>query len=454
MNAKDRVLRLLKTLDKTRGAGRHLKPSDVDARLGRHRGYLSRVCSGRIVLHVDRLFEILEVLDVAPEVFATRAIGTPATVDAEHLLELVERQGADRGPALLERIEHGIADETTTTATTTATATTADELRRRLRELDALRFNDALRAEEQLPPVLGQAAAGAAADPGEESRELLCRALGTAGSIYQIRARWSAAARCFRLGLRRARGHSSELLLRGDLLQRSAYLLGDDGEHDIAANVALEAVELFLLAGDEQAVGKALVTRGTLLVDAGQQRRGIDTFDAALRYLPEDAWQYRVASFHGLSFAHFQLGEMEAAADHIRSAIESFRSKTGHSWAKVLWFDGEIAWRRRDHHAAERALRAAYQLFADNGDPLDAVLVSVRLAMILLHGNRPAELRQVAACMMKWSTALRRNRLARAAVDEFILGVLRDEMSPALVDKIERQIREAGAPGWGHPFRA
>lgn len=78
MNADDALERILRALTTELRATRNI--GSIEARVGRSRGYFSKVAGRKWRMSLDVLFETLEVLDIDPEIFFANAFAqrTPA----------------------------------------------------------------------------------------------------------------------------------------------------------------------------------------------------------------------------------------------------------------------------------------------------------------------------------------------------------------------------------------
>ncbi len=448
MDLEARLQRILRTLDRARSETEGRR-RDIDQKLGHTPGYLSRVCNGRISLDVRTLLRAVELLGLDPEAFLRRAFGITGRPDVERQLAAIEAREPGSGPPLLDRIA-----ELAATARPEAPrppCVDAAELRERLRRLDELRFVDAMRAEADLLPVLERSVASAERKRDPASRLILCRSLAVAGSTFRVRSRFPTAARCFRLGFNALGSISADPATRADLLQRSSYLFADDGASEIAGQIALDAVEAYLLAHDIEATGKALVTRATILGNEGHERSAIQIYTSSLHYLAADDWRYRFSVYQGLARMHFGLGELGEAAGNVEKAKSIHKTRQGWSWAKLIWLEGEIAFEDGDFEAAEAALQMAREAILHTGEPLDSILISLTLTKVLIKLNRRSEIGRLADWMMGLSAQLRGNKIAKAAVNRFISAVLRGELTVACADAIQRKIEKVGARGCGRP---
>ncbi len=429
----------------------HGRPHALDRQLGRAKGFLANVLAGRTSLHVDTFFELAEQLGLDPVELIARAHGESVCCRPERLLRRYEEPG--EGPAVLERLEAWLADpaelETVGRSRGDGDEPREETLRARLGEVDELRFSSARAAPPRAQEVLADTVTALEDRPCRESLAVLCRALGVWASCERALGRYPAAARCLRLALE-VTGRLELPGERAGLLERTCYLLSDQGDYPGALGVIRQAYEIYELLHDLPGLGRALVDEARMLVYLGDTAAAITRFSAGLKYLPEKAWHNRFAALHGLAWAYLSLGKAGEAAEVALQATEVHPSRAGQSWCRLDWLLGEIELARGDWAQARAHLEHARQALADHGSPYDLALVYLRLAKALLLAGEQRELRRLAAQMMSLLTTLQKNKIVSAAIQEFLTSVL---TSSATVELIERCFRrtEEGCPRRGTP---
>lgn len=86
----------------------------------------------------------------------------------------------------------------------------------------------------------------------------------------------------------------------GDLLQRTASVVGDDGDYGGALFLAREATDWHLLGGDMVGVGRTFVDRGVWLYYLEDYREAIAMQERALDELPTSERRHRFTALQGL----------------------------------------------------------------------------------------------------------------------------------------------------------
>lgn len=385
MNPTELTKQVLQELAEERASHGHGSAAGIDERMGKCEGYLGRVLRGEVKLQVQMLFEALEALDADAIDFFARALGVQ--VRPEHLLRRLERGAASEGATILDRIELAVAGEQVEVwVPAEEPGAHPGELPGLLARLDELRFSEPGEALPLAERAVAGAARRIAAFPDLESRRLLARALGMLAAVYRIQARFALAARCLRLALTlsapRELGET-----RADLLQRTCYLLGDQGEYAIAAQVARQASDAFLLLNKPNEIGRSLVDRAIMLNRAGDPKGAIEAYLSSLEYLPPQAWYNRCSVFGGLGGSTWR-GDLTRAGEWASRAVGAHRTREGQNWWRLIWLQGEIALQRSDLEAAESVLRAARRTFAEQDNPFDIAMISLRIAKTLAHGRQ------------------------------------------------------------------
>lgn len=446
MVAKQMTRRVLRELAAERASHGHGEAASIDRRMNKARGYLSRILRGDLSLQVETLFEALEVLEVDAADFFGRVTGT--RVSADRLLRRLERRAASDGPSLLDRFEITVASDRIEVMHGFDGRPEALNLSESLRDLDEELFSYPDRALRSAEDVLRAALHGLEDDPVTENVDLFCRALGALAAAYRVHARFGSAARCLRIGFRlcEAQGLTAT---RADLLLRTCYLLGDHGEYDLAVELARQASDSCLFRKDREDLGRALVVRAIMHNLAGDWTAAIEAYNLGLEYLPEEIWIGRWSCYQGLGRIYTEQGSLEDARHAVGQAATTHRTSAGQNWWRLIWLQGDIALKEKDFESAELLLREARGGLLDLGNPLDVALVSLRLAKALLMAGRVAEMRTLAAEMMRLLKPLEKNRIAGGAVYEFTCAALTGEVTVHLLDSIYKKLEESASTKGG-----
>lgn len=109
MVPKEMTQRVLQELAAERASHGHGEATRLDRRMNKARGYLGRIIRGDLGLHVETLFEALEVLDVDPADFFGRVTGV--RVSPERLLRRLERHAPSDGSSVLDAFDIAVEGE-------------------------------------------------------------------------------------------------------------------------------------------------------------------------------------------------------------------------------------------------------------------------------------------------------------------------------------------------------
>ncbi len=444
MHSKELARRVLEELAVERASHGYGSAAAIDRRMNKGKGYLGRVLRGEVNLHVDTMFEALEAVEADLADFFVRVVGT--RVRPSRLLQRLERQGAGDRPAILVFCERMLAGETVEIVEKVAVEPSAAVLEAELERLDEERFSDPAGAEQEAEVVVAVAARRLLQRPDGSSRVLLARALGVLAPFYRAAARFAPAARCLRLGLGLCADpapRDKELQrVRAELLQRVCYLLGDQGDYRVAAEVARLAADAWVLLDDRAGIGKALADRAIMLGQAGETDAAVEVFLSSLKYLPEEAWVNRCSVYQGLGWIYALRGEIDEANKWAERTTAAHQTREGLNWYRLVWLEGEIALDRGQPDAAQRKLAEARAGFSDKGNPFDVAVVSLRLAKALFLAGELGEMQGLAAEMLCLLKPLGKHPIASAAIHEFTRATLTGEVTVELLDRASDQVRK------------
>jgi tetratricopeptide (TPR) repeat protein len=447
MGPKEMTRRVLRELAAERASHGHGEAALIDQRMNKARGYLSRILRGDLGLHVETLFEALDVLDVDAADFFGRVTGIRVCPD--RLLRRLERQAPSNGRSVLDRFEITASGGRIDVTIRFDDPPLIEDLPGRLDGLDAELFSYPDQALGSAEEILLAAVARLAQEPTPKNLDLVCQALGALAAADRVQARFGAAARGLRLGfgLCEAMGLS---VTRTDLLLRACYLLADHGEYDLAIELARQASDSCLLSRDEKGLGRALVVRGVMLDRAGQHAAAIDAYRLGREHLPADAWIGRYSCSLGLALSFRRLGHLDEARAWVAEATAVHETQGGPNWWRLVWLQGDIALDDQDFESAVELLREAREGLTEFGNPFDVALVSLRLAKVLLMAGRPAQMRELASEMMRLLKPLEKHKVAGAALYEFACATLAGRVTMELLDGIYQKV-EKDAPRIGAP---
>ena len=432
-----RSKRLLRALAEERSSHGHGAAAAIDERLGRSQGYMGRVLRGEIGLQVEMLFQVLDVLDTDPADFFNRAVGTRMV--PERILARIERSNPEFPSALLDRAEALCGQRFTFSGSQRYSA----EYGRDTQD-DFLRFSDPRRAMQQAVQALTHSLERFEHEPGLETVQGLCRALGVHGSADRVRSRFAPAARALRIALTLARRHRLDHV-HAQLLQRSCFLVADQGEYPLALEFSRRAGDRYLLLADTVGMARAMVDRATMHTHCGESEQAIQCFERSLQDLPEEDWIWRFATFLGLGHIYLNSGDLQRAWDFCRKAEEVHCTRQGQNWLKLLLLKGHIALAEGDLQTAREILFNVRETFRQSDNPFELALVSISLAKACLLAGDHAAVQQVAAEMTQLLRPLQRHKLASSAIYELVRAALSGQVTQDILDKVSRALKKSSS---------
>ncbi len=438
---------------------------DVERQVSRSEGYLRRVCRGDRSISLELLLKSLEALEVEPGTFFSHALGSAPSFDTQ-LRALAEAPGARQRLARLERAAHLLRDNPPAagpasppdTAALIAAITRREptEQRRRLRTVRKYRSATFARAylthlealSHEAPKDAARLAEAVAADllpelSGErrELAELYCRAIGIHASALRMLGEPGTAAAAIVLALDLAR--SQELTATtAELLQRGAYVLGDQGQLTVALSLLDQALVIWFDLESRAGIGSAGLDRGVMLARLGKHRDAVRVLEKALTYSDPGGGRpprtFLVAQ-RLLARVYLELGELERAEEILELAIRDFGVEGEIHWARMVWLQGEVAFARGDHATAEHRFRRAGATFDQRQGP-EKVLVPLDLVRVLLVQGKSGEAHDTALGMTRHLERFRAKKTAEEAVMAFLRDALAGRLALPLVEQLRQRL--------------
>ncbi len=442
MEPKDETKRVLKALDEVRRGHGWGRVGWLDRRLGNSPGYVARLLAGKPAMRLEQLFEILNLLEFEPGEFFAWVFGTRYRFQPERYLKVLARK--KERTELLKQIDRIIDASVLLQATESESSNSEAELRELttdLSRLEEFRFTDPTVARAESIDILK--AVLNLTENSENSLQIICDALLLLGAIEIALRNYSPAAAYLARALRLAK-KENYLQREARALQRCCYLLGTQGEYDIALNFVEQAMHKYIFLGDLPGIGKCLVDQGMMLRRANRPQQTIPCYEAALKYLPKEAWQYRVALHQSLGLAYIDLGEVDKAEQCAEVAAREHQTKHGLNWWKIFWLRGEVALRRDDLLYAETAFRKVLAASAAQENCIDVALITLRLSLVLLMAGRIDEMLELASDMVQQLETLKKeSKIAAQAVNDFIKLALVGKVTEDFLDRAYKQMIKA-----------
>ena len=246
--------------------------------------------------------------------------------------------------------------------------------------------------------------------------DLVPRIIGVVGTAYRKSGQDERATRMLRLAEQLARKVPIDRLGLGDILQRRAFTLSDQGDYSGALALTREALEIYETYGGRADKGRALVDLGIFYQRQQRYRRALDTNAAALENLPERERDNRLAAMRNCVYCCTALGDRQAAviwatnATKITGVTPLLRGEALEMRAELLLDDGNAL-------EASKAYRSAVELYTESELWVDTAVATIQLcrALQLAGENREA---QSVACMSIELYGRLPSHVAKAAITE------------------------------------
>lgn len=220
---------------------------------------------------------------------------------------------------------------------------------------------------------------------GEVPLDLLPRLLAIAGTAYRRLERLDDAMHVLLEAERRA----TDPLDLGDVKQRLAYVIAARGSLDEAIAKVLEAQNLYLLAGDESALGRALVDQGMFLFHRDRLPAAALCLEQALQRLGDGEFRNRFSALVGLALC---VGRKDPErADRLLEQALPLAKQSGRAMCwKWSWARVRLLQDRGDSGSAQKVLENLCEEYLLRGHFLDASLAAVDLVQIVQgQGHSP-----------------------------------------------------------------
>lgn len=228
----------------------------------------------------------------------------------------------------------------------------------------------------------------------------------------------------------------------GDLNQRFAYVVLDEGRPARALHFCRQALSQHILARNLEGVGKSLVDAGVMLIYLGRLRDAVQHYKAALRYVSNLDHRYRFSAYQGKAYALCDLGRHEEALKQVERAASCRRHVAKLLGLKLDWLEARLLARLERYREAVPRFATLETAFRDAHQPLDAAIVTTEKIETLLHLGKNAEACRAANGMAAYLQPLRNNQLASGVIYRLVRQALNATLSKDLIRAV-RLVLEA-----------
>ena len=320
---------------------------------------------------------------------------------------------------------------------------------RLLQESYASRFDDPTRTLD-LADLAVVIAEGLGDEHGVELRnDLLARAWALRGNACRIKSDLAGAERSFERASALLGDGTGDPLEEARVYELAAFLRSDQRRFDDAIRLQERAFRLYRRAGDVSKVGKSLFDQATFCGRAGDRERAIFLSRQALDHLDRERDTHLVlAASHNLVVYLQEEGRLREALELLGEAKSLYREQGDRmNLLRLVWLEGRLARELGDVAAAEESLRRAARGFIEADVPLDAAMVALEVAGLLLEEGRAAEVRGLAARIQQVFASLGVAREAMAAWLLFLEAVEEDAVTRSLIDRVTSRLESQVAAG-------
>ncbi len=241
-----------------------------------------------------------------------------------------------------------------------------------------------------------------------------------------------------------------ELAVMGTAVRRCAALVADRGQYQRSLALAERAACCCATAGDPVGIAKSLLKTGMAYGCLERSDEEIDSFKAALVYLPASSddpeiARYRFACLMNLGIGLRKQGDLDSAQRFALEARKWSEAVGDAPRGKLVWLQGSIAKGRGNRPQAEKYFKEALEIYR-RFSPLTAALLTVELVKEQLIQGKRAEAYATAKATTTLLTPLEGNEIASAALLELLRCALSGRgLSIPVLDRIGRKLQKGRA---------
>jgi tetratricopeptide (TPR) repeat protein len=270
--------------------------------------------------------------------------------------------------------------------------------------------------------------------------DLRARTWGELGNARRVSSDLDAAEDALRNATAWARRGTGDPLLAARIGDLYASLHSDQRRFSEAARILHLVQAAYRAVGDDHLAGRALISRGSVLGNAGQPREALAAICDGLGLVDLDREpELELLALHNMVFSLVETGEYRQARIVLGKIRPLYRRQGDDlNLLRLRWLEGKIDSGLGELGVAESHFEAVRQGFAERGQTYDEALVGLDLAMLWARQGRRAEVAKLAADLAEGFRAMRITRETLAS-----LIILREWCDCAWVpdDVIQDQIR-------------
>jgi tetratricopeptide (TPR) repeat protein len=412
-----------------------LRVAHVADRAGMDRGHVHRLLSGNRPLHLKQIERLLDAIAIPDGVFCD--LLTPPDGLSAANASLVLASCRDELPlpraTLLDLVDQRLPSWIEGQRDSVAVV---GSRRAKILALEEERFGDRRRVKDVVESLI---------------REILetDRDVGAADDLALALSVWAAIRRIegSRADARDAYLHAFALVrdafAEGFVYQKAAWLLADFTRERLGLLFLDQALRCFAIAGADAWQARLFVDRGLIYLGLGDNDAAERWLRYSLQRLPPGTSIHRFSALENLTRVFLRKGDGDAALCAVLEAHDHCPS-FNYQRAYLTWLKGRVLMHRREVAAAEESMRVALSAILEIGEPLDAALATVDLALTLFVAGKRSELGRLLENTHGWMARLKKNARAHGVMTTLLTIGLRGELNERILSGSRLRLEEAG----------
>ena len=254
--------------------------------------------------------------------------------------------------------------------------------------------------------------------------DLRARGWGELANAYRVAEELAAAEAALHNAVRWAQRGSGDLLLAGRLGDLAASLWSDLGRFPLALQALGMLGEMYRSVNETQRMARARISLGIARIHNGEPEAAIVDLTEGLAGLDPRARRAEPAlalsAFHAIAWGLAQSGRYRKARIVLFHTRPLYAANGGALiLLRLSWLEGQISAGLGDLERAEATFEKTRAGFSAAGQPFDAALAALDLALVWARQGRREEIKGLTAELL---AAFRRHGIAREAVAALLLA--------------------------------
>lgn len=233
-------------------------------------------------------------------------------------------------------------------------------------------------------------------------QDLKARAWAYLGNARRLSTDFTGAEQAISLAEELAEDGSADPLEEARILDFKASLLRDEGRLEEAAQLLDVVIDIYEEIKDTHRQGRALISKGLCVGDAGHPETAIDLISAGLSLI-QGSQEPRLVLIarYNLMWYLSECGRCEQAMRQLERLRHTFQESSD-TWfeTRLIWLEGRIANGLGRLEEGEACLREVQRRLLEQQRGFDACAATLDLASFYLQQGQIAEVRQLIATML------------------------------------------------------